>query len=167
MRDSGSLLVGVRAFRPHSVSQYSVGGRKMRDCVICRACAQSSQSCLAVNAFIWEAAPRCWALHKPRAQCCVYAVILSCLDCSLPGRVEKLTMIPFTDKVSCCVNFSAVPCQILPLSMLTSCGHLPPRYCGRVSQNSLSCNDYLFSSCQNSSVSINRLPSRWHLAIAL
>jgi hypothetical protein len=77
--------------------------------------------------------------------------------CYLLGRVGPPTTTLFTFQAPCCLNFSMGLCQTLFLSMVTSCGHLPPRHCGRMSQDSLSHDCSLLSSSQSSSDLNHRL----------
>jgi hypothetical protein len=58
------------------------------------------------------------------------------------------------------------PCPTLPSSSTASGNYLLPRHCGRGSPASLTCNCYLFSGPQNSSVSKNKPLSRLHPAVA-
>jgi hypothetical protein len=77
---------------------------------------------------------------------------------SLLRRAGSPITMSFTAWATCCLNFSAVPCQTLSFFMISPCGYLPPRHCGRMSQDSLCCDCILFSIPQNSSVSNNRPP---------
>jgi hypothetical protein len=75
-------------------------------------------------------------------------------SCSLPGESGPPHTTPFTVQDPCFLTFSVGPCQTFSFSMTSFYICLSPRYCGRVSQDSLSLVCSFCQRPQSSSISI-------------
>jgi hypothetical protein len=120
-----------------------------------KTCAQGPQTHLAANTSSQEAGLEVAHCASHRLRDLFPLQPSGDETCCSPGRAGPLTTVPFTSRTPYCLNAS-VGQQTLFLFSSTSYGWLPPGFCGRMSQDYLNCDYFLFPSPQISTVSNNR-----------